>query len=301
MDEQDLMLIQMLVRDPRATYRQLADGMGMSVQAVHRRLQLLHEAGVILGFTAAISIPYLEAIPVTIHGRAPGRTKREVAAAFEGNDAISGVLFGSGGVLVISALLRKVTELDALIAAVKAGTGMVQPWIGIESVKASGSRPATISTEPLSPLDTRIIASLARDARKAATDVAKELGITAATVNRRLERLETIGALEYITMLHPGFSGDVISIFQVDLGEGADRNEAIARLRSKLGPAAEYYRAFVNVPDRISFVAWNSTLRELELTFDKVMDEENIRMAVPDIMFTGWYHPTWRDRMVLRP
>lgn len=301
MDEQDLRLIQMLVRDPRATYRKLADGMGMSVQAVHRRLQLLQESGVILGFTAAISIPYLEAIPVTIYGRAPGRTKKEVAAAFDGNELISGVLFGSGGVLVISALLRKITELDGLIAAVRAGTGMGQPWVGIESVRPTGSRPATTSTEPLSPLDMRIISSLARDARKASTDVAKELGVTAATVARRLERLDSIGALEYVTMLHPGFSGDVVSIFQVDIEEGADRSEVIARLRSKLGATAEYYRTFVNVPDRFSFVGWNSTLRELELTFEQVAEEEGVRMAVPDIMFTGWYHPTWRDHMVMRP
>lgn len=301
MDEQDLMLIQMLVHDPRATYRELADGMGMSVQAVHRRLQLLQEAGVILGFTAAISIPYLEAIPVTLYGRAPGKTKKEVSTAFDGIETISGVLFGSGGILVISALLRKITELDGLIAAVKAGTGVSHPWVGIENVKPMGSRPATASTEPLSPLDMRIISCLARDARKASTDVAKELGVTAATVTRRLERLDSIGALEYVTMLHPGFSGDVVTIFQIDLEEGADRAEVIARLRSKLGPTAEYYRTFVNVPDHLSFVAWNSTLRELELTFERVVEEKGVRMAVPDIMFTGWYHPTWRDLMVMKP
>jgi DNA-binding Lrp family transcriptional regulator len=301
MDGQDLTLIQMLVNDPRATYRELADGLGMSVQAVHRRLQLLHDAGIILGFTIAISIPYLEAIPITIHGRAPGRTKADVSSTFDGNDSISGVLFGSGGVLVISALLRKITELDALIASVKAATGMQQPWVGIEGVRSSGTCPATAATEPLSPLDMRIAASLARDARKASADVAKELGVTAATVNRRLERLDAIGALEYITMLHPGFSGNVVSIFQVDIDEDADRGEVIARLRSKLGATAEFYRTFVNVPDRFSLVAWNGTLRELEITIDKVVDEKGVRLAVPDIMFTGWYHPTWRDRMLMLP
>jgi DNA-binding Lrp family transcriptional regulator len=268
--------------------------MGMSVQAVHRRLQLLQASGVILGFTTTIAIPYLEAIPVTVYGRAPGRTKREIAAAFDGNEMISGVLFGSGGVLLISALLRKVTELDALLAAVRAATDMAQPWVGIESIRPAGRRPATAATEPLSPLDMRIVASLARDARKASTDVAKELGITAATVNRRLERLEEIGALEHVTMLHPGFSGDVVTIFQVDIEEGADRGEVIARLRTKLGPTAEYFRSFVNAPDHLSFVSW-----ELEVTFDQVVEEEGIRMAVPDIMFTGWYHPTWRDRLVM--
>lgn len=299
MDEQDLHLIQLLVHDPRATYRELADHLGMSVQAVHRRIQLLQESKILMGFTATISIPYLEAIPITIYGRASGRTKKEIVGALEKNESISGVLFGSGGVLVISALLRKVTELDRLIDSVRSTTGVVQPWMGIEMIKPSGTRPSTIIAEPLTPLDLRIVSSLARDARKASTDVAKELGITAATVNRHLERMQEIGALEFVTMLHPGFSGDVVAVFQVDLTDGADRGDVIGRLRAKLGATAEYYRTFVNVPDRISFVSWNKTLRELELTLDQVVQEEGVRQAVPDIIFTGWYHPTWRDRMVM--
>jgi DNA-binding Lrp family transcriptional regulator len=299
MDEQDLRLIQLLVHDPRATYRELADHLEMSVQAVHRRIQLLQESKVLMGFSATFAIPYLEAIPVTIHGRAPGRTKKEIASALEKNDLISGVLFGSGGVLVISALLRKVTELDRLVDTIRSTTGMVQPWVGIETVRSSGSRPGTMTTEPLSPLDMKIVASLARDARKASTDVAKELGVTAATVNRRLERMQAMGALEFVTMLHPGFSGDVVTIFQVDLREGTDRGKVIARLRQRLGPTAEYYREFSNVPDRISFVAWNKTLQQLEATLEQVVQEEGVRQAVPDIIYTGWYHPTWRDRLVL--
>ncbi len=299
MDEQDLRLIQLLVHDPRATYRELADHLEMSVQAVHRRIQLLQESKVLMGFTTTLAMPYLEAIPVTIHGRAPGRTKKEIAAALEKNELVSGVLFGSGGVLVISALLRKVSELDRLIDTIRSTTGMVQPWVGIETVRSSGSRPGTTTSEPLTPLDMRIVASLARDARKASTDVAKELGVTAATVNRRLERMNDMGALEFVTMLHPGFSGDVVAIFQVDLKEGTDRGKLIARLRHRLGPTAEYYREFGNVPDRISFVTWNKTLRELETTLDQIVLEEGVRQAVPDIIYTGWYHPTWRDRLVL--
>jgi DNA-binding Lrp family transcriptional regulator len=299
MDEQDLRLIQLLVHDPRATYRELADHMAMSVQAVHRRLQLLQGSKVLLGFTVTLSTPYLEAIPVTIHGRAPGRTKKEVVAALEKNEDVSGVLFGSGGVLVISALLRKVAELDRLVESIRSGTGMVQPWVGIEMVPPSGSRPGTTASKPLTPLDMRIVAFLARDARKASTDVAKALGVTAATVNRRLERMNEIGALEFVTLLHPGFSGDVITIFQVDLKEGTDRRRLIARLRHRLGPTAEYFREFGNAPDRISFVAWNKTLRELEITLEQVVQEEGVRQAVPDIIYTGWYHPTWRDRLVM--
>lgn len=298
MDRQDLQLIQLLVHEPRATYRDLADALDMSVQAVHRRIQLLQGSKIILGTTVTLSTQYLEAVPVTIYGRSMGGTKAEVTKGFENNDRISSVLFGSGGILTINALLRKISELNEVLDDVMEIAHMPRPWAGIEIVKTVGIDPTTISTEPLSILDRKIISSLAQDGRKPSTEVAKELKVTAATVNRRLKKLTDIGALEFNTMLHPGFSGDVISIFQVELEEGTDREATISRLRKRLGPTAEYYRTFSNAPERITFVAWNSTLRDLELLIEKVQSEPGIKRAMPDIMYTGWYHPTWRDKMV---
>ncbi len=98
MDRQDLQLIQLLVHEPRATYRDLADALDMSVQAVHRRIRLLQGSKNLLGTTVTLSPQYLEAVPVTIYGRSREGTKVEITRGFENNDRISGVPFGSGGV-----------------------------------------------------------------------------------------------------------------------------------------------------------------------------------------------------------
>lgn len=299
MDQQDLQLIQLRVHEPRATYSDLADALDLSVQAVHRRIQLLQGSKIILGTTVTLSTQYLEAVPVTIYGRSTGGTKAEITRGFESNDRISGVLFGSGGVLTINVLLRRISELNEVLNDVMETARMPYPWAGIEIIRENVIDPATMATEPLSSLDRRIIFSLARDGRKPSTEVAKELNVTAATVKRRLRRMTDIGALEFTTMLHPGFSGDVISIFQVELEEGTERSATISRLRRRLGPIAEYYRTFSNAPERITFVTWNSTLRDLELLIEQVQSEPGIKRAMPDIMYTGWYHPTWRDKMVL--
>lgn len=297
MDETDLRLIQLLVHDPRAPYRELADRLQLTVQAVHRRIQLLMESGVVLGFSATLSARYLEAVPVTVYGRSP-RPREEIIAALDKSELAAGVLFGSGGTVFISGVLRKVSELDRFVDLVREGAGVTDPVVGLETVPSQGKE-ATASTDPLSSLDRRIVASLARDGRKPAAEVAKELGVTAATVSRRLDRLIDIGAIEFVTMLHPGFSGDVVAIVHLDLREGADRPALIARLRSKLGPAAEYYRTFSNLPNYLTVVAWTRSLRELELLTDAVGGEADVRKVVPDIIFTGWYHPTWRDLMVM--
>jgi Lrp/AsnC family leucine-responsive transcriptional regulator len=295
MDEIDLHLIQLLVWDPRATYRELADALGLTVQATHRRMASLIEAQVILGFATSISAAFLEASSVVIWGRSAGLDREGAAKAFSGDARISAVLLGSGGMTYVYALLRRISDLDDLVGAVQKGAAISEARIGLELMKPLGTRPSTMAEAPLTDLDLRIVAAMARDARRPLAEIAKEIGVTAATVNRRLGRLLEMGALEFTTLLHPGFSGDIVAILQVDLRPGSDRQTLIGRLRAELGPAVEYYRTFSNLQDYLTCVAWTKTLKELEELTKTVAKDAAVQKVTPDIMFTGWYHPTWRD------
>ncbi|HUT28054.1 MAG TPA: AsnC family transcriptional regulator [Methanomassiliicoccales archaeon] len=299
MDRSDLRLINLLVHDPRATYRDLADELEVSVQAVHRRVQQMIEEKIILGFSATISSSYLEAVPVTICGRSHRRTREETIKALEGSDLVSSVLFGSGGIVHVYCTLRRSSELDGLFEFVRNAALLKDAWIGLEAVPRSGKEPATIHDEPLTPLDRRVISSLVKDGRKASAEVAKELGVTAATVNRRLDRLNRIGAIEYAVALHPGFSGDIVSIISIELVEGSDRGAKIAAMRNSLGATVDYYRTFSNVPGMFTCVSWTKTLKDLEMLTNDILKDSDVLKAVPDIIFTGWYHSNWKDIMAM--
>jgi DNA-binding Lrp family transcriptional regulator len=296
MDDTDLRLIQLLVWNPRATYRELGDALGLTVQAAHRRMTALVDSKVILGTATSIAMPYLDATSVVIWGRSP-LNRDGAAAAFNDDPRISSILLGSGGMIYVYAVLRRISELDDLLGAVRAKAGMAELKIGLELLKRNGTRPSTVAEDPLTDLDLRIVAAMSRDARKPAAEVAKEIGVTAATVNRRLSRLMEIGALEFTTLLHPGFSGDIVAIMQIDLRQGSDRQQLIVRLRSALGPAAEFYRTFSNLPELVTCVAWTKSLKELEDISKLISRDPTVMKVLPDIMYTGWYHPTWRDMM----
>ena len=297
MDESDLRLINLLVHDPRATYRDLADALGVSVQAVHRRIQQLMEEKVILGFSATISAAYLEAVPVTIFGTSCNRSREDTIKSLTGNELVSGILFGSGGATYVYCMLHRSGELEGLFATVKKAAGLKDAWIGLDNVTRTGKALTTVREQPLSSLDRRIISSLARNCRRSAAEVALEQGVTAATVNRRLARMEEMGAIEYVLGLHPGFSGDVASVIRIEMAEGADRSLLIASMRRSFGPTIDYYRTFSNIPSIFTCVAWTRTLKDLEVMMDKVLSEKDVLRAVPDIIFTGWYFPTWKDIM----
>lgn len=301
MDESDLRLIGLLVHDPRMTYRDLADRLDVSVQAVHRRIQQLLEEKIITGFFTTISDHYLEAVPVTIYGRSSNRTREETIKALTGNGSVSGILFGSGGVTYIYCILKRSSELENLFASVKKAAALSDAWIGLDKVITTGIEPSTSKDRPLTDLDRRIISSLVPNCRRSASEVAMELGVTAATVNRRLERLDRIGAVQYVLGLHPGYSGDVVAVVHIVLADEADRQAKIAEMRNSFGATVDYYRTFGNLPLEFTCVAWTKTLRELEKVVDQMLTDREVLRAIPDIIFTGWYFPTWKDALATDP
>ena len=69
MDDTDRKLLILIGVNPRIHYRELAKRLGISRQAVHHRMRVLTEIGVIKGVTAGISVSYLNAVPVSVFGR----------------------------------------------------------------------------------------------------------------------------------------------------------------------------------------------------------------------------------------
>ncbi len=74
MDGTDLVLSMLLLQNSRLSYRELADRLGLSVNAVHKRIRTLVEQGVIRAFTAKISISSLKAIPLVVFGRSEAQS-----------------------------------------------------------------------------------------------------------------------------------------------------------------------------------------------------------------------------------
>jgi DNA-binding Lrp family transcriptional regulator len=69
MDKTDVILSMLLLANSRTPYRELADKLNLSANAVHKRIQSLIDVGVIRKFTAKISLPALQAVVVILCGK----------------------------------------------------------------------------------------------------------------------------------------------------------------------------------------------------------------------------------------
>jgi DNA-binding Lrp family transcriptional regulator len=299
MDKIDVILSMLLLANSRRSYRELAETLNLSVTAVHNRIQSLIEAGIIRKFTAKVNVFAANALHVLIFGNSKTTQLSEVQAKLEKHGSIYWLAVGGGNYLYIGAYLKSIAELESLVTYVKEAADMPESTVGITSTPAAFPI-ATIEKidKRLYKLDYEIINALKDDSRKATSDVAEALGVSAKTVRRRLVHMIKNYLIELSIEWYPDESNDIISVFHVRLKPDADKN-AIAALVKKYFPNVMFYWGFSNIPDTYLFFVWTGTTKELRDMREHFEAEAAVQSAAPNVIFTGYIFKTWRDQIPL--
>ena len=183
MDEIDLIIVKKLMENSRLTYRELAEESNMSVSAMHKRIQKLVDVGTINAFIARPSIIALKSIWILTTGTSNAKSIDEVIQELGKHESIYFIGTAGGKFLYIGAFLRDISELQDYTIYVSKTSQISEPTIGIISV------PYITTPEPLSSIDYKILKTLNRDSRKPVTDIADDVGLSANTVRKRLDRM----------------------------------------------------------------------------------------------------------------
>ena len=78
MDKTDLALCLLLLQNSRTPVRELAGRLGLSVAAVHARVQALRDAGIIRAFTARIGLARLQATIAFVWGTSRAASSEDI-------------------------------------------------------------------------------------------------------------------------------------------------------------------------------------------------------------------------------
>ncbi len=298
MDESDVELLGLLSANPRAPYRELADHLHVSVQAVHRRIQNLQDRNVITGFTANISMGYLGALRAHFVGHSTCESMQDMVERLRAGDSVITTLVSSGNMVHVNGLLRNVESLELFTEFAKRAASIPEGRVAIETPDPRYARRAGQAYTPLSSLDVRIIRALHQDARKSAADTAAELGVSAVTVRRRLDRMVRERSIEFAADVDPTFSGDIASLLSVTLRGNEDRGQVGRRLVEKHRPSAFYFLTFLNLPDFLVIAAWSKTVAQLKAMVDAVAQDPSVKNVVCNVALAGFKFRTWRDALV---
>lgn len=290
-------LILLLLANSRQSYSELAEKLNLSVNAIHKRIQLLIETSVISKFTAKASIFASKAVVVYLFGTSQLNSFQGLPEKMKAEGSIYWLAIGGGKFLYIGAYLRDINELESLTSFVTKEAGIPEPTVGIMSVPYFPDLAKQNPTDSLlCDLDYRIIHSLKDDSRKAISDVADEIRVSSKTVRRRLARMIDKYLIELSLEWYPDKSNDVITLIDVHFKPETETNVAFTILK-KYVPNLLFFWSFVNLPNKFTFVAWTNNMNELQSMREKLEKEESIASIVPNILYIGYIFNTWREKL----
>jgi DNA-binding Lrp family transcriptional regulator len=298
MDATDITLCKLLMLNSRVSYRELAEKLSLSVNAVHRRIQDLRSMGVIQGFKTRPSLLALNAITILIFGVSKASFPQDARAVLEADGRVYWLSLGSGNYVFVGAYLRNLVEMDAVVTLVKKELRMDEPTVGILAYASPAILPAIPHGQDrtLYPLDLRIINALSKDSRREITMVAEDLGVSAKTVRRRLSRMVDLGLIDLTIEFYPDKTNDIVTIFSLKVKETVDKNRVALMLMQKYSVNSFFGVTFSNIPDLVLFSSWTNSMKELLDIYTSLRAEGIFESVVPNILFTGYIFSTWADR-----
>jgi len=304
MDDTDRKLLMLINANPRAHFGEFARKLGISRQAVHRRMHVLTETGVIKGVFARVSIPYLDAVSVAVSGVSKTASVEKTLDKLGESELTHRVVVAGGNYFYVVGLLRNLSELDDYSEFVKRAAQMPEPSVGIYGIDdglmpypVDGSEKRKQSYKELTKLDLRIVASLKGDARRSVAEIADMVGVSTKTVRRHLEDMISDGSLDLSAPMDLASGGDLFLVMHVNLKDGADKIEVGRRLLSKHYFQDQYIRSYSNIPDLLGWIFWSDNMAEIRRALRETSEDEDVRSVMLNFAYLERLYPTWRDRL----
>ncbi len=297
MDVTDLNLSRLLLLNSRTSFRELADKLDLSVPAVHTRIQTMQHVGVIKTFTAKVSLAYLGAPTVNIFGPSQAPDPAEVSERLGEEEHTYWVTVAGGNFLYVGGYLRDYGELDAYAAFVTKEAEMPNATVGL--MPPPPLPPKKGEPFRLDRLDYRILKALAKDSRRPVTEVAEQVGASAKTTARHVERMANEGAVEFSIEWYPDASDDIVSTFHLRLKPGRDKYEAMAHMMNRYAADLLFVFPFSNLPAFLIAACWTNSMKGLKELRARLQGEPAFESVMANVLQTGQIFDTWRDALVI--
>jgi len=303
MDEIDLKIILLLMNNSRLTYREISDYLGLSVNAIYKRVQLLIDLRVIEKFSAKLKPYAINAIYTFIFGQSNAQDMNKAIAELEKHDNTWQIALSSRNYMYIGAILENIHQLDEYSSFISQAAEIQSPKVGLLSgVHYIAPIPYIVPRSramKYDKLDLEIIRSLHNDSRKPISEVADEVDSTSNTVRRRLTRMIEEGIIELSIDFNPEASNDIFATFQIAVKPSVDKNEIAQLLNEKYHPNLFYCWTFSNLPNIILCWVWANNTKELTELVENIK-MENIDSIIFDIMYKVYYFDTWKEKILYK-
>jgi len=151
--------------------------------------------------------------------------------------------------------------------------------------------------EPLTSIDYKILKTLNRDSRKPITDIADDVGLSAKTVRKRLDRMIENNLATFTIQWAPIFENNFMTVFHLYLKENSDMNSTIQHLYEKYSQNLAYCISYSNIPNFITMHTWAKTSKDSQ-KIQEELQTEGFKDIIPHIILNGYHYNCWVDQLL---
>ncbi|HEY3419295.1 MAG TPA: AsnC family transcriptional regulator [Methanomassiliicoccales archaeon] len=308
MDKLDRQMLVMLERNPRATYRQLAEQLHLSIPALQRRLTILESTKRILGYRTLVNLEAMNGVRSMVYGQMAGKVDSETLSKIEKQGSIHTTSLGSLNSIYLMAHLQRFLELDDVIRVAQEVCRISDPQIiifGCGSIISTcppvieDIRGGDISS--LSEVDLKIIRSLHYNARKPIITVAKEIDLSPKTVRKRLARMISNNLIEFRTMSTLEGLGTLVFFVIVKLKKAGSRPSILKKIRDDPQFYVDSSVVVSNARDLLFFEMQTESVIEMSRIVEDIRALKEVDSVSSDLIQKVYYFDIWRDRMIEDP
>jgi Lrp/AsnC family leucine-responsive transcriptional regulator len=291
MDDVDIDIVIELAKNSRISFRDIAEMLDLSVNAVHKRVHTLQELGILNRFQAMVSPRVFRPVLVLVNGFSQASRLDEAVDELGSDKRIMKVIMAGGNMVYIHALLHDLSELQDLLDAIRKKGKISNPSFGFFQ-NPDDDVPA------MSKMDYRIVNSLAANARKAVSNVAEELGVSTKTVRRRLSRMEKEGLIILTIDFVPTASSDIITILHIKVPDAEERKKMVPSLFNEFRPHVIGLSHLFDPHDILYCTLWTKNMNEMMGIISKIQEDERVESTIPNIYYNQKTFETWIDDLI---
>jgi DNA-binding Lrp family transcriptional regulator len=305
MDKLDRQMLVMLERNPRTTYRELAELLHLSIPAIQRRLTIMESTKHILGYRTLINLEAMNGIRTMVYGQMVGKIDQGMLSKIESQGSIHMASCGSLNSIYLLAHLRRMLDLDDVMGTAQDECKIVDPKVvifGCGSVLSTcpsmidDSRRGDLSS--LTEADYKIITSLHYNARKPIAAIAKDLHLSSKTIRKRLSRMVENNLLEFNTISTIEGLGALVFYMLVKVKSSESRPSVLKRVRDDPQFYVVSSILVSNSRDLLFFEMQTETVNEMSRMVDGIRAMEEVESVSSDLIHKVFYFEIWRDHML---
>lgn len=293
LEREDIVLLQVLIRDSRATTEQIAGVTGLGKEDIPERVARMREAGVIGDLTVKPGLASLGASSVLVVGHSHLGSMRQVKASIGGNPNVAWIAVASGGMLYVALHLRDIKDKEVEVRKLASQAMMVQPKAMVRDLFDPG-----LGRHIYTPDDMRILKVMYRNANVDLEDVASDTGLELREVQRRFSEMAGKGVLDFSVDFLPDQCDNLLTMLRLEVLETRGLEERAGLLMEVCSPYLLFFNTYDDHPLSLTSMALPESLGSLRSIMRAFEDSGAFARVEADLIIESCLNPTWRDRML---